>query len=132
MKGAIEDLRNILNADSQKTILDTKQANESIRPLRPDEVAEQQIKQFPDEVVQAFNELIALNTINGSGRVLEKDVIARMEAKGLKRKDIYEKGWLNVREIFKKAGWTVVHDRPVYYGGDNYEPFFSFRSEPKK
>lgn len=48
LKGAIEDLRNILNSDSQKTILDTKQANESIRPLRPNEVAQQKLKQFPE------------------------------------------------------------------------------------
>ena len=93
LKGAIEDLRNILNADSQKTILDGRQANESIRPLRPDEVAEQQIKQFPAEVMEAFNELIAEKASADYCTILQRDVVTRMISKGLKRQDIFNKGY---------------------------------------
>jgi len=118
LKGAIEDLRNILNADSQKTILDGRQANESIRPLRPDEVAEQQIKQFPAEVMEAFNELIAEKASADYCTILQRDVVTRMISKGLKRQDIFNKGYLNVEEAFRRAGWTVKYDAPVGYSFD--------------
>lgn len=132
LKEAIENLRADLNATGKRTILDAYQAKSVIRPIRPEEVTDQKKEQFPDEVIQAFNELIAEKAADGFSKVLVKDVVARMVAKGLKRKDINKKGWLNVEDIFRQAGWKVMSDSPVGWGGESFEAYYMFESRSRR
>ena len=45
-------------------------------------------------------------------------------AKALKRKEIYDKNWLDVEDVYESAGWKVEYDKPGY--NENYEPTFTF------
>lgn len=108
----------------------TKEGISPIRPtdkaLKPEQLAEEKAKKLPNQVLESFNELIAENYSEGYARVLQKDVVKRMIAKGLRRGDIFDKGWLDVEDIYRKAGWGVTYDQPIYYGGEDFDAYFEF------
>lgn len=97
-----------------------------IKPLRPEQIAAGKLKTLPGQVLDAFNELIAENFSDGEASITQKEAVKRMMGKGLVRTDIYSKGWLDVEEIYRQAGWKVTYDSPVYYGGENFEPYYTF------
>ncbi|HTE57136.1 MAG TPA: hypothetical protein VK694_00170 [Verrucomicrobiae bacterium] len=95
-----------------------------IEPIRPEEAAE--AFHVPDEVIGVFNDLITEGCVNGHVTVMQKDVVKRLVDMGVSRKDIFDKGWLNVEQLFEGAGWEVGYDRPGY--NESYEPSFTFRA----
>lgn len=95
-------------------------------PINPAEIIEQKIRQIPDQVYEAFNGLIAQNYKNGYALVEQKDVVAILEAQGIERREIFGKHMLDVEEIYHEAGWHVIYDKPAFYAGENYEPYFKF------
>jgi hypothetical protein len=96
-----------------------------IRPIRPSDVAKAQLNLIPDSVIESFNESIAEHFRGGISTFRETEVVARMIGKGLKRKDIYDKGWLNVSAIFNR--WVVEHDVPGF--NESYESTFTFQAK---
>ncbi len=95
-----------------------------VKPIKPNQVAETKKTTIPDEVFQAFNELITENFRGNSATVTQPDAVKRMVDKGLNRNDIYEKGWLDIEEVYELAGWNVKYDRPGW--DETYEPYFVF------
>ncbi len=83
---------------------------------------------IPDEVFNVFNQQIAQNLHNGRAKVLQKNVVAALEAQGLSRGYIYENHWLDVEESYRAVGWRVKYDKPAYYAGENYDAFFEFKA----
>jgi hypothetical protein len=100
-------------------------------PIAPQEIQALKTEQIPDEVFAVFNELIAENLHNRRATVLQKDVVAKLEARGLTRDEIYKRRWLDVEESYREVGWKVTYDKPVYWGGENFEPYFKFSDESK-
>ncbi len=90
-------------------------------PISPTEAASG--KHIPDEVFDAFNELIQ----EGSGVVRQKDVVARILAKmpAVDSNTVYQRGWLNVEGAYRAKGWRVEYDKPGW--DESYEAFFTFR-----
>jgi len=84
----------------------------------------------PAEVLDSVNELIEENLRGREARVLQKDLEARMVSKGLAVEEIYDKKWMDVEDIYRRAGWTVEYDRPIYYGGEDFDAYFVF-TKPK-
>lgn len=103
--------------------------NIPVQPISPEEVTQLQKEQFPPEVIETFNVLIAENMVNGEATVKQKDAVARMVLDGLEKAMIYKKGWLNIEEMYREVGWSVVYDKPAY--NETYDAFFRF-SAPKK
>jgi hypothetical protein len=100
-------------------------ATNKVGPIKPSEVAKLKANIFPDAVFEAFNELLARGSVgNRSITIKTKDVVALMEEKGLKRDDIFNKGWLDVEDVYRKAGWKVEYDKPGY--NETYEATFKF------
>jgi len=90
----------------------------AVKPITPDDLAD---REFPDEVIEAFNELI----VEGAGRVVQREVVDRIVSKMcVTDGEIFEKGWLNVEETYRKAGWDVVYDKPGF--NETYRAFFMF------
>jgi len=94
------------------------------KPVTPKEVVSLKKTLIPDAAIEAFNELIAENFLGGYASFKQKDVVARMVKKGLKPEDIYKNGWLDIEDIFEKAGWKVDYDKPGY--NETYDATFSF------
>lgn len=101
--------------------------DKKVAPIKPSEVAKRKQETMPDAVLESFNELIAEDFSNGSATVIQKKVVALMIAKGLKRDDIFDKGWLDVEGIYRKAGWKVEYDKPGF--NESYEAKFIFSSK---
>lgn len=95
------------------------------KPISPDEITEAKAASLPDDVYDAFNELIVKNISQGKAVVTKKDVAASIANKlNISIQEIYNKGYLNVEEIYRKAGWTVEFNSPSY--DENYDAYFTF------
>jgi hypothetical protein len=97
------------------------------KPITPSEVAAKKQTGFPDQVLEAFNELIAKNFSGNSATVSQDEVVKLMVKKGLKSYDIYDNNWLDVEGVYEKAGWKVVYDKPGY--NEDYGAFFVFKKK---
>ena len=110
----------------------------SVKPIRPDDICEIKVKLIPDYVIDAFNELIAADYTNGRSTVMQDtvvelivskryamdDTVTSSEEERRCKKEIYEKGWLNVEEIYRAQGWVVVYDKPGF--NESYPARFEF------
>lgn len=95
-------------------------------PLKSSEVDNAKLRDIPEEVFEAFNELI-VKSWNGSIAVVRQDdVIARiMEKLDVSRHAIFGAHWLDVEPAYRKAGWSVLYDKPGY--NEDYPATFEFR-----
>lgn len=98
-----------------------------VKPIAPSEVIKQKEKSLPDEVILVFNELLAQNFSDGRAVVQQDAVVKLLEEKGLKRGEIFRNHWLDVEEIYKKAGWFVEYDKPAY--NEDYPATFTFKHQ---
>lgn len=92
-------------------------------PISPKDVVKKKTVTIPEGVFEVFNELIATHWDGSSATVKLADVCAMLKARNV----AYTEAHLNVEESYRAAGWTVAYDRPVYYGGENFEPYFTFK-----
>lgn len=100
-----------------------------VQPLRPKDVVGRKLEDIPDLAIEAFNELIARKINNGYACILQENVVELMVEKGLSREEIFEKGWLNVEGIYRKAGWDVTYDKPAY--NESHPASFTFKPSSK-
>lgn len=93
--------------------------------ISPSEISEKKTELIPEDVLDVFNELIALQYANGSATVYQEDVVSRLNSLGYSDQTIYQRGYLNVEEIYRDKGWKVTYDRPSY--NETYKAHFIFR-----
>ena len=98
----------------------------SVKPISPDDAAALKTSLIPDEVITAFNELIASNLVNGTATVSQNAAITAITKRtGKKRDTIFAKGWLDIEDVYRAQGWTVEYDKPGY--NEDYPASFTFR-----
>lgn len=97
------------------------------KPITPQEVAGAKRKYIPAAVFDAFNAEIAQRFAGGRAIVPQETIVARLEAAGLQRREIFDSGWLNVEESYEAAGWTVIYTKPAY--NESGSPYFEFKHE---
>ncbi len=104
-----------------------------IEPIRPSQVRDAYRKALPDEVISAFNELIAESWDGYRANFDQIDVVERIVAKlKLESTDIiYKKHYLDVESVYNNAGWIVEFDKPVAYAGETYKANFTFTKKLK-
>lgn len=100
----------------------------AVKPISPDEVTENIEQSFPDAVLESFNQIIKQNYYRGQSTFYQDDVVALMVAKGLTKKDITAKHYLDVEPIYIAQGWKVEYDKPGY--NESYAATFTFK-KPK-
>ncbi len=103
--------------------------NNKVMPIKPSEVIGKKCESIPSEAMEAFNELIAQKFNGHYAHVVQKDVVKLMVEKGLKEAEIFEKGWLDVEDIYRKNGWIVEYDKPAYC--ESYDASFKFSVKKK-
>ena len=101
----------------------------SILPITPEEVIERKQKEIPDDVFEVFNALIAKKFDGNSSHIKQKHVVEMLVDRGYKSTTIFDEHWLDVEDIYRKAGWEVKYDKPAY--NENYDAYFVF-SKPRK
>jgi hypothetical protein len=102
---------------------------ERARPLSPKEVSGEKLKNLPDVVIETFNQLIAENDVGGHSVITQKEIVALLVNKGLNKAQIFKNGWLDIEDIYRKAGWKVEYDKPGY--NEDYDAFFTFSAKKK-
>lgn len=97
--------------------------------ISPNEVVAQKQKNIPEIVFEAFNELIAKNFTGGSATVKQDDIISLILSKSgfLSQQEVFDKGWLNVEEVYRDQGWKVEYDKPAY--NETYSAYFKFKAK---
>lgn len=100
------------------------------KPIRPDEVVNLKKTTIPDEVIDAFNELIARNFDGNSSTFRLSTVIELIVSKGLISKEIHSNHWLDVEPVYREEGWLVEYDGPGY--NESYPATFTFKVKTKK
>ena len=102
-----------------------------VKPITPEEVIELKKNLLPDNVIKTWNELIAKNIVNGTCVILQSDAEKALESliSSEDPNNIFVRGWLDIEDIYRKAGWTVTYDKPGY--NESYPATFTFRKRPK-
>lgn len=90
-----------------------------MKPLTPQEVSGIiSTREFPDFIIQAFNECIVTSKTRHSGVVYQEDVLVLAVAlsKGqYTRQQIFDNHWLDVEDHYRAAGWKVEYYKPSYF-----------------
>lgn len=94
-----------------------------IGPIKPSDIEQKKTELLPDEVFEAFNELIAENW-RGSYATFALDEVKTRVRKKMGKRGGSEKGWYDVEPIYRKAGWKVDFDAPGY--NESYPSTFTF------
>ncbi len=103
------------------------------KPISPSQVGAAKASVFPPEVFQAFNELIARNSVDGCAVVKQDDAVARIaelmgerlhEDPQCRRAVAFERHYLDVEDAYRATGWTVEYDKPGY--NETYSATFTF------
>jgi hypothetical protein len=89
----------------------------NVTPITPSEAKANRVNVVPSAVFESFNLLITENLDEGTSRVNQKDVLDHIRSKldnGMSAQQIMDKGWLNIEDVYRAAGWKVVYDKPDY------------------
>lgn len=83
-----------------------------VKPITPKQV----VKIVPDEVIEAWNELIQRYWDGYQSIIKQTDAAALIALKTGNQKDtkvIYDKGYLSIEGLYRSAGWEVEYDKPA-------------------
>jgi hypothetical protein len=110
-----------------------------MKPIRPEEVIDKKRESLPHQVIEVFNEFIAERWNGYCSSFKQKDIekvivkrlnIGRVTQKQYTAEDLYKKNWMDVEDIYRKAGWIVRYDKPGY--NESYDATFEFRRPSKR
>lgn len=96
------------------------------KPIRPEEVGGHKATVIPAAVFDAFNAEIAARYEGGRAEVTQKAVMDRLTRAGLERREVFDRGWLNVEAAYEDFGWKVRYEKPGFNEGG--EAFFTFEA----
>lgn len=97
-------------------------------PIKPSELGAKQTQALPDEVFDAFNELIAKEWNGSSATILQSAAVAKIAAKlDILKVEVFERRYLSIEEAYRLAGWIVEYDKPAY--NESYEANFIFHKK---
>ena len=98
------------------------------KPIKPSEVTKTKYQILPNEVFEAFNELIAKDYSNGLARVGQQEVVNLIKSKlNISSKEVYCNNYLDIEEIYEDAGWDVSYDKPGF--NESYPASWIFRAK---
>jgi hypothetical protein len=88
-----------------------------VKPITPREATSG--AHIPDIVIETVNDY--LRARGGASRIVlhQDELVTRLvDEKGLNRKEIFDKGWLNFEDLFRKSGWKVEYEKPGFNEAD--------------
>jgi len=100
--------------------------NDSIKPIKPDEIGKIKVENLPEIVIISFNELITERFHGGSATFKQDEVVDRIISKepNLTQKEIFDKHYLDVENMYREIGWKVKYNKPAY--NETYPATFTF------
>lgn len=108
-----------------------------VKPIKASEVIQAKLQTIPNEVLEAFNELIVKNFDGYQSTIKQNEAISLIIAKTRSeessmndwypekiKKHIYDNHWLDIEDIYRKEGWLVEFDKCGF--NETYESFWTF------
>ena len=97
----------------------------NVLPIKPHEIA----NEIPDFVINGANECIKnhYSELTKTSHFTVNELIYyifQYAPKDLQRQELFDKGWLDIEPLYRRAGWKVEYDKPAYY--EDYQPNFTF------
>ena len=98
-----------------------------VEPIRPQDVKPTK----PDEVIEAFNELIQKHWDGTRSQFTQDEVIKMIGIKIRKTpKFIFDHHYMDIEDLYRQSGWMVEYDKPGY--NESYPPTFTFSKKEVK
>lgn len=98
------------------------------KPISPEEVVDVKEASLPEGVLEVFNDEIARQWNGSSALIKQNGLVERLVEKlGMTRDQIFANHFLDVEDIYRKAGWHVEYDKPGY--NEDYEAYFKFSKD---
>lgn len=98
-------------------------------PIKPQDI--NKLKVFPEEVIEAFNELIIKYWRTDKAHFTEEEAMKLTIKKFHTTGDsfrissyYYDRGFFDIEEKYREAGWDVAYDKPGYC--EDYKATFTF------
>jgi hypothetical protein len=83
------------------------------------------LKTFPDKIIETWNQIIIEKCKDGHAVIHQNDIARRLAAAmDITTNKVYETGWLDIENFYRKAGWKVEYDRPGY--NETYPATYEF------
>ena len=99
-----------------------------MEPISPDQVQSAKDKNIPEEVIDAFNQLIVEQWDGREAIIAQEDAISRILALMGKKEDyrqtLFTNRWMDVESMFRKAGWDVEYKKPAH--NENFAATYTF------
>ena len=99
-----------------------------VKPISPSEI--DKTKVIPEQVIEAFNELIQKNYLEGSSTVKLKEALDLVCEKMNITEANLDSRWFDVEDVYKKSGWSVKYESPCR--DESFPPFFTFTEKRKR
>jgi hypothetical protein len=97
----------------------------AIEPIKPSEVSDAKNQTIPDEIIQIFNDLIVEKWDGKAACIKQPEIVASIEEKTtFSWNEIFDRHFLDVEDLFRKAGWLVEYHKPAF--NEAYHAFFVF------
>ena len=98
--------------------------------IKPSEVIDKKKKDIPEPVLECWNTMIAKQFSGSEATVFQDEIVAAIAEAMIVSKDyVYDQHWLDIEDIYRKAGWSVTYDKPISYAGESYRAHFIFRKK---
>lgn len=100
-----------------------------MNPITPKELAKKVGCHIPKDIIKAFNNYLEENSELDDNVVtcrIELDAIVKYITKctNFSSNDLYDKNYLDVEPVFRRAGWEVTFHKSPYY--DTSPSFYVF------
>lgn len=96
-----------------------------MKPITPAEVGAAKVAALPPEVFKIFNDFIAKKWDGHSARFKMKHVARALEDHFFVNFEVIkERGYLDIEEAYRMAGWKVYYDNPGYC--ESYDATYEF------
>lgn len=97
----------------------------AISPISPSDVAAHKLSTFPDVVIDTWNKAIAVSWNGYSAKIVQTEITDKLASVlNTTRSNVFSSGYLEIEDIYRKAGWKVSYDKPSYC--EDYDAYFTF------
>lgn len=100
-----------------------------MKAITPQQAIKGKRKRIPADIIEIVNKLIVINMESRTSSVAQEEIIKAALKKGYTREGLFDKGYLDIEDTFRAAGWHVTYDKPAY--NETYPATFTFRPKSK-
>lgn len=99
------------------------------KPITPEQAREKFVKNIPDIIIDAINELIVehYSPTKRSSSVKQDEILDKVKDV-YPRQTVFDNNWLDIEDIYRSQGWKVKYEKPSY-GDCDFDAYFLFSEQ---